>query len=153
MTEQSDNETDWQAEVQAELDADMDTPAAACDSGEFEPPGWLTPDSRFFPSQPTLPTRMVGVELGGHEAAAIGWLPANRRDLFDQLEKELIQKGFQCYLDTDGADMIKTFMFRHGFVRLGQADGDMEVEGDPTVEQAKAITTLADRLGIPLRHI
>ena len=154
MTEQSDDETDWQAEVQAELDAAIASAScdADCSLGDIEPPGWLTPDCLFFPSQPTPPTRMVGMELGGHEAAAIEWLPLNRRDLFDQLEQELMQEGFQCYLDADGTDMIKRFMFLHGFVRLSPPEGEMEVEGSPTVGQLEAITRIADRLRVSQRR-
>ena len=127
----SDYDEDWQTDAQEEL------LEAIGGAPEIQPPGWLTPEGAFFPSQPTPNGRIVGMELGGHEAAAVDWLPNNRPELLELLERELEENGFECYLNSDGTDMIKKFMFRHGFVRLGPLDGEMEIEGDPSVDQKR----------------
>ena len=137
----SDYDEDWQAEAQEELRD------AARRETEIQPPGWLTPECEFFPSQPTPNGRIVGMELGGHEAAAVNWLPNNRPDLLELLDRELDENGFDCYLDSDGTDMIKKFMFRHGFVRLGPLEGEMEVEGDPSVDQERIAGEMAAQHG------
>ena len=80
--------------------------------------GWLTPDGIFFESEETPAVRIVGLELGGHERAALDWLDANRPDLLDLLEQERIARGYDCWEDTDGKDVIKKFMFKNGFIRV-----------------------------------
>jgi hypothetical protein len=56
--------------------------------------------------------------LGGHETAALQWLEENRPDLLALLDKERVKGGYECWLDTDGKEIIKKFMFRHGFKRV-----------------------------------
>lgn len=80
--------------------------------------GWLSPDGEFFESDPTPHVRIAGLELGGHERAALRWLQQHRLDLLDQLEQERIAGGFMDWVETDGLDVIKKFMFKHGFVRV-----------------------------------
>ena len=93
------------------------------------------------------------MELGGHEAAAIGWLPENRPRLFEKLEDQRIAEGYQIYLDSDGTDMIKQFMFANGFLRLGPADEEMEVEGTPNEIQEALMRSAAQRIGVEIRRI
>jgi hypothetical protein len=80
--------------------------------------GWLTPDGVFFEADETPAIRIVGLELGGHERAALKWLEENRRDLLDCLEDEAAAAGYQCWEEMDGKDLIKNFMFEHGFHRV-----------------------------------
>ena len=39
-------------------------------------------------------------------------------ELLALLEERRIQEGYECWTDTDGTDMIKTFMFEHRFRRV-----------------------------------
>ena len=80
--------------------------------------GWLAPDGQFFESDETPAIRIVGLELGGHERAVLQWLEANRPDLLDFLEEERIASGYECWEESDGKDIIKKFMFKHGFLRV-----------------------------------
>jgi hypothetical protein len=36
----------------------------------------------------------------------------------DLLEEERIAGGYECWEDTDGKNLVKNFMFRHGFYRV-----------------------------------
>jgi hypothetical protein len=80
--------------------------------------GWLTPDGVFFESDETPAVRIVGLQLGGHEQAALHWLEKNRPDLLDLLENDRIEGGYEYWEETDGKDVIKKFMFKHGFERV-----------------------------------
>ncbi len=80
--------------------------------------GWLTPDGQFFEADETPSFRIAGLELGGHERAALEWLEANQIDLFEELDRARIRKGFFCWEETDGSNLIKKFMFSRGFVRV-----------------------------------
>ena len=80
--------------------------------------GWLTPEGIFFESEKTPGGRITGERLGGHEQAAVEWLGKNSPELADLLEKEVAAAGYECFLDTDGHDVIKEFMFKHGFHRI-----------------------------------
>jgi hypothetical protein len=144
------DDEDWQSEVSAELDEALGVGGTLAD---ITPPGWLTPAGDFIPSEPTPAVRICGMELGGHEAAAIGWLPENRPGLFEKLEDQRIAEGYQIYLDSDGTDMIKQFMFANGFLRLGPADEEMEVEGTPNEIQEALMRSAAQRIGVEIRRI
>jgi hypothetical protein len=91
--------------------------------------------------------------VGGHEAAAIGWLPENRPGLFEKLEDQRIAEGYQIYLDSDGTDMIKQFMFANGYVRLGPPDDPIEIEGRPNSIQRRLADSLAERLGVTVTDL
>lgn len=143
------DDEDWQQEVAAELDEAFEADDAHV---EVTPPGWLTPEGDFIASEPTPAARIVGLELGGHEAAAIGWLPENRPELFEKLEDQRIAKGYNTYLDSDGTDLIKRFMFAHGFVRIGLAAEEMEVEGRPNDVQGDLVMATAQRLSVKIRR-
>jgi hypothetical protein len=80
--------------------------------------GWLTPDGVFFESDETPAVRIVGLELGGHERAALDWLEKNCPNLAVLLEEQAAAAGYESLLDTDGHDVIKEFMFKHGFHRV-----------------------------------
>ena len=80
--------------------------------------GWLTPEGKFFESEETPAVRITGLSLGGHEQAALQWLERNVPGLLMELEDRRIEAGYECWIDTDGTDMIKTFMFEHGFIRV-----------------------------------
>ena len=80
--------------------------------------GWLTPKGVFFESDRTPGGRICGLQLGGHEQAAWNWLGEHRPDLAALLEQEAEAAGYETILDTDGHDIIKKFMFKHGFVRV-----------------------------------
>jgi hypothetical protein len=80
--------------------------------------GWLTPSGDFFESDETPAVRITGLSLGGHEQAALQWLESEAPDLLDLLEIRRVQGGYECWIDTDGTDMIKSFMFEHGFLRV-----------------------------------
>ena len=80
--------------------------------------GWLTPKGVFFESDETPAIRITGLSLGGHEQAALHWLESNQPDLLQELENRRIEAGYECWIDTDGTDMIKTFMFENGFIRV-----------------------------------
>ena len=86
--------------------------------GKEELRGWLTPEGDFFESEETPAVRITGLTLGGHEQAALLWLESNAPELLGLLEERRIQEGYECWPDTDGTDMIKTFMFEHGFRRV-----------------------------------
>jgi hypothetical protein len=83
--------------------------------------GWLTLDGVFFEAEETPAVRIVGLELGGHERAALQWLDENRPDLLTLLEDEAAAAGYECWEDTDGKDVIKNFMFKNGFHRVAPA--------------------------------
>lgn len=80
--------------------------------------GWLTPDGAFFEAGESPAVRMVGLELGPHERAALDWLMENRLDLYEELEEVRVAEGFLCWEETDGFNLIKAFMFKRGFVRV-----------------------------------
>jgi hypothetical protein len=80
--------------------------------------GWLTPEGAFFEADETPPLRICGLELGGHEKAALEWLEQRRPKLHEKLEEERIVQGFLCWEETDGHDVIKKFMFANGFLRV-----------------------------------
>jgi len=80
--------------------------------------GWLTPNGHFFEADETSPFRIAGLELGGHERAALEWLEANAPGLNDELDSIRISQGFMCWEETDGFNVIKKFMFSKGFVRV-----------------------------------
>lgn len=80
--------------------------------------GWLSPDGRFFESEETPAVRITGLSLGGHEQAAIQWLEENDTDLLQELEHRIEEAGYDCWIDTDGTEMIKGFMIEHGFKRI-----------------------------------
>ena len=80
--------------------------------------GWITPDGDFFEADETPAFRIAGLELGGHEAAALQWLENCRKDLLEELEQIRIDQGFLCWEETDGHNVIKNFMFMQGFVRV-----------------------------------
>jgi hypothetical protein len=82
--------------------------------------GWLTPTGAFFEADETPGVRISGLELGGHERAALAYIEERRPDLCDQLNAERSEQGFETWVDTDGHDVIKKFMFKHGFVRVAQ---------------------------------
>ena len=86
--------------------------------GEEGKRGWLTPDGEFFESDETPAVRITGLSLGGHEQAALQWLEANDPQLLQQLEDRRIRAGHECWIDTDGLDMIKGFMLENGFIRI-----------------------------------
>lgn len=86
--------------------------------GEEGNRGWLTPDGAFFESEETPAVRIAGLNLGGHEQAALQWLEANDPQLLQQLEDRRIRAGHECWIDTDGLDMIKGFMLENGFIRI-----------------------------------
>ena len=86
--------------------------------GEEGKRGWLTPDGEFFESDETPAVRITGLSLGGHEQAALQWLEANDPQLLQQLEDRRIKAGYECWIDTDGLDVIKGFMFEEGFIRI-----------------------------------
>ena len=69
--------------------------------------GWLTPAART-----------AGLELGGHEKAALAHIEQHRSDLCNLLYAERHSKGFATWEETDGTDLIKNFAVRHGFVRV-----------------------------------
>jgi hypothetical protein len=46
------------------------------------------------------------------------WSSRYRQDLLALLEEERVAGGYECWLDTDGKDIIKKFMFKHGFNRV-----------------------------------
>jgi hypothetical protein len=83
--------------------------------------GWLTSDGVFFEAEETPAVRIVGLELGGHERAALQWVEENRPDLLTLLEDEAAAAGYECWEDADGKDVIKNFMFKHGFHRVAPA--------------------------------
>lgn len=80
--------------------------------------GWLTPDGRFFEADETPSFRIAGLELGGHERAALEWLEGNAPELHDELNLVRIGQGFVCWEETDGFNVIKKFMFSKGFFRV-----------------------------------
>jgi len=80
--------------------------------------GWLTRFGIFFESEETPVVRIIGLELGDHERAALQWLETNRPDLLLLLENIRESKGYECWEDTDEKDVIKSFMFKHGFIRI-----------------------------------
>jgi len=80
--------------------------------------GWLTPKGCFFESDETPAVRITGLSLGGHEQAALQWLESNEPGLLQQLEDRRIEAGYECWIDTDGTDMIKGLMLEHGFIRV-----------------------------------
>ena len=80
--------------------------------------GWLTPTGSFFESDETPAVRITGLSLGGHEQAALQWLETNDPGLLMELEDRRIEAEYECWIDTDGTDMIKGFMFEHGFIRV-----------------------------------
>ena len=86
--------------------------------GEEGKRGWLTPDGEFFESEETPAVKITGLNLGGHEQAALQWLETNDPQLLQQLEDRRIKAGYECWIDTDGLDMIKGFMLAHGFWRV-----------------------------------
>jgi hypothetical protein len=83
--------------------------------------GWLTPEGEFFESEKTPGGRIQGLMLGGHEQAAIDWLGANRVELYEELENHAHAAGYECWEETDGEDVIKNFMYKHGFIRISPA--------------------------------
>lgn len=80
--------------------------------------GWLTPNGQFFPSEPTPAVRMRGLDLSGHERAALDYLDRHHPDLCELLDAERVAGGYETWEDTDGTGMILNFMVRHGFQRL-----------------------------------
>ncbi len=80
--------------------------------------GWLAPDGHFFEADETPSFRITGLELGGHERAALEWLEANAPELHNELEIVRISQEFMCWEETDGFSVIKKFMFSKGFVRV-----------------------------------
>ena len=80
--------------------------------------GWLTPEGEFFEADETPAVRITGLELGGHEKAALEWLELRDPSVLEELERERIMKGFVCWEETDGFNLIKKFMFSRGFVRV-----------------------------------
>lgn len=105
----------------------------------WTPPGWVTPDCQFVPSEPTPPVRITGESLSGHEQAAIDWIGKHRPDLVMALDNLCDEEGYETLLDTDGSDLIKTFMIEKGFVRIGPDPEEIEVEGNPSALQKEAI--------------
>ncbi|MFZ3374369.1 MAG: hypothetical protein WA183_02330 [Chthoniobacterales bacterium] len=67
------------------------------------------------------PTRPFG--LGGHAQAALFWIEENRPDLLELLEKERVAADLEDYEEASG--MIKSFMFRHGFLRVAD---DLQID-------------------------
>ena len=86
--------------------------------GEEGKRGWLTQDGEIFESEETPAVKITGLNLGGHEQAALQWLETNDPQLLQQLEDRRIKAGYECWIDTDGLDMIKGFMLEHGFTRI-----------------------------------
>ena len=80
--------------------------------------GWLTPTGVFFESDETPVVRITGLSLGGHEQAALQWLERNEPDLLEKLEQRRIAEEYECWVETDGTDMIKNFMFENGYLRV-----------------------------------
>ena len=80
--------------------------------------GWLTPEGVFFEADETPAVRISGLELGGHEKAALAWLEQYCTDLYEELERHRISEGFLCWEETDGLNVIKKFMFSRGFLRV-----------------------------------
>ena len=80
--------------------------------------GWLTPEGDFFEADETPAFRIAGLELGGHEAAALQWLERNRKDLLEEVEQIRIDQGFLCWEETDGHNVMKKFMYSQGFIRV-----------------------------------
>lgn len=82
--------------------------------------GWRCPDGSFFPSEPTPAVRMRGLDLSGHEQAALKYLEAHRPDLCEALYAERVAAGHETWEDTDGTHLIKNFMTRHGFQHISE---------------------------------
>ena len=80
--------------------------------------GWLTPDGQFFEADETQSFRIAGLDLGGHERAALEWLEKSAPDLYGELDRLRISQEFMCWEETDGFNVIKKFMFSKGFVRV-----------------------------------
>jgi hypothetical protein len=80
--------------------------------------GWLTHEGEFFEADETPAVRIAGLELGGHEKAALEWLELRDPKALEDLERERFNKGFVCWEETDGFNVIKKFMFSRGFVRV-----------------------------------
>ena len=96
--------------------------------------------------------RIVGLQVGGHEAAALKWLEANRPDLFEKLEQERVKHGFEDWSEADGQGLIKKFMLDHGFVRMAGDRSEMFMEGKPNSTQLKLATDSAIMRGSQLTH-
>ena len=80
--------------------------------------GWLTPTGVFFESDETPVVRITGLSVGGPEQAALQWLERNEPDLLEKLEQRRIAEEYECWVETDGTDMIKNFMFENGYLRV-----------------------------------
>ena len=80
--------------------------------------GWLTPTGDFFPAGETPPVRMAGLELDGHEQAALAYLEQHEPAMCERLYQLRVKQGFETWEETDGHDVIKRFMFKHGFMRV-----------------------------------
>jgi hypothetical protein len=92
--------------------------------------GWIAPDGEFIESQPTPAVRTLGLELGGHEQAALSWLQSTNGDTwrkskmlgelwdFAASEAERLKIEFNDWADLDGHDVIKRFMVSKGFKRV-----------------------------------
>ena len=83
---------------------------------------------------------MVGLELGGHERAALQWLEANQPDLLAMLDHEREACGYQCWEDTDGSGLISKFMLKHGFYRVADDEVGKEQTNSETEARDDAIT-------------
>ncbi len=87
--------------------------------------GWVTPTGAFFECDEAPAIRFRGLELGPHEKSALQWLEGNRPDLLELLEAERVAGGYECWEDTDGKDIVRNFMLKHGFVRVADDEVDM----------------------------
>ena len=92
--------------------------------------GWIAPDGEYIESQPTPAVRTRGLELGGHEQAALDWLQLAGGDQFAKAkllgelwdfatsEADRLNIEFNDWTDLDGHDVIKRFMVSKGFKRV-----------------------------------
>jgi hypothetical protein len=92
--------------------------------------GWIAPHGEFIESHPTPAVRTRGLELGGHEQAALSWLQSINGDqamkskLLEELwdyaagEAERLDIDFNDWTDLDGQDVIKRFFVSRGFKRV-----------------------------------
>src|SRR5579862_2771858 len=99
--------------------------------------GWIAPDGEFIESAPTPAVRTRGLELGGHEQAALSWLQSANGDqwlkgkllgeLWDFAAEEAQRLGieFRDWSDLDGYNIIKRFFQAKGFKRVAAVDAGM----------------------------